>query len=230
MQAGKYEAHDAYSGPNPYDLEIAKNRAENLDDQKSVEFYSAAVNAWITTSMELDKSLLTLASGAIAFSMTMVTPLKSSDLMIFLYFLANISFISTVGATLTAFAVNKREIEKIVKDIPTSSRIQVYADRIAICSFVLGVICLFTIGAYNVFKSDTPKEKEVAENNQQKTAPVNKSLAELQGLQSCNESFDQLQALKPQSAQRPVASNAQPKQNPSSVQGTLSALKPCGPK
>jgi hypothetical protein len=47
--------------------------AENLklteESQKRVEYYATSVNAWFNTSLEHDKSILTLAAGALAFSL-----------------------------------------------------------------------------------------------------------------------------------------------------------------
>ncbi|PKF49010.1 hypothetical protein AT251_22010 [Enterovibrio nigricans] len=47
--------------------------------EKEVEFYAATVGAWLNTKFELDKSLLTLSTGAIGLLVTLLTTVGASS-------------------------------------------------------------------------------------------------------------------------------------------------------
>ena len=44
---------------------MSDENKNSLEEQKGVAYYSALVNAWITTRMEKDKQLLTLSAAGI---------------------------------------------------------------------------------------------------------------------------------------------------------------------
>ena len=44
-----------------------------IDEQKKIEFYAASVAAWYESSLEHDKSLLTLSAGGIGLLITLLT-------------------------------------------------------------------------------------------------------------------------------------------------------------
>lgn len=46
---------------------------QEIEDLKTVEYYSAAVTAWFNTALEHDKSILTLAAGGIGLLITLLT-------------------------------------------------------------------------------------------------------------------------------------------------------------
>ncbi|MNV87070.1 hypothetical protein D3C71_1811620 [compost metagenome] len=120
-----------------------------VEDQKKVSYYEVLVNAFINTAMELDKSLLTLASGAIAFSLTLAAPSNSSTLsQVAVYFLANLMFLVTIFCTLLAFALNKTYISDLINKRPNTGRALKLVDRTAMLCFALGVLLLTIVGGW----------------------------------------------------------------------------------
>ena len=59
---------------------------EEIAHQKDVEYYASSVNAWFNTSLEHDKSILTLAAGGLGLFITLLTTvgLSSSEALILL--------------------------------------------------------------------------------------------------------------------------------------------------
>lgn len=47
--------------------------SDEIEQQKSVEFYAAGINAWYNTSLEHDKSIFSLSAGGIGLLITLLT-------------------------------------------------------------------------------------------------------------------------------------------------------------
>ncbi|MBV7539841.1 hypothetical protein [Acidovorax sp. sic0104] len=129
---------------------IARDQA--VEDQKKVSYYEVLVNAFINSAMELDKSLLTLASGAIAFSLTLVDPVSGSILFLTMYLVANFLFLVTIVSTLLAYGLNKTYVSDLINTRPNTARALTLVDRTAVLSFGSGVFLLTIVGCYSVIK------------------------------------------------------------------------------
>ena len=55
------------------------SQPDSVRDAKAVAFYSAAVQAWVTTRMEKDRALLNLAAGGIGLLVTLLTTVGPSS-------------------------------------------------------------------------------------------------------------------------------------------------------
>ncbi len=95
---------------------------EEIENQKRVEYYAASVNAWFNTSLEHDKSLLTLSAGGIGLLLTLLTTvgLSSAEAQV-LYIGAIASFVVALIATLVIFRRNRTHIEEILSGKSTSN-------------------------------------------------------------------------------------------------------------
>lgn len=206
------------------DAEI-KRRQENIDDGKVVAFYEVCTNAFVNSAMELDKSLLTLAAGGIGFSLALISPIKESELLLFLYFLAMALFLATIFATLGALKANTYHIEGLVRGTPTSTgQLMVALDRIAIWSFATAVLLMTIVGACSVVEQRR-SGKEMSEDSK-KLVEIQKSVQRVENLS--NESFQLLNRLDPGSGPlnaSPTASPA-PAQLPAAVPGTAGSVAP----
>lgn len=87
--------------------------AEEIAHQKEVEYYASSVNAWFNTSLEHDKSILTLAAGGIGLLITLLTTigLSSAEALV-LYVGAITSFLVALISVLVVFATTARTSNK----------------------------------------------------------------------------------------------------------------------
>ena len=115
---------------------------DEIDDQKKIEFYAASVAAWYESSLEHDKSLLTLSAGGIGLLITLLTTvgLGTSEALV-LYIGAICSFVVSLVSILFVFRGNQRHIEDILSGKnqgadPILSKL----DGTAIWSFGIGVV------------------------------------------------------------------------------------------
>lgn len=154
-----------------------KLRKEALLDQKEVAYYEVLVNSYVGSAMELDKSLLTLASGAIAFSLTLVEPVRSSELMVFFYFSSIFLFLITIFSALLALKLNLAYVTDTVKGRPTTGVLMRIFDRSALVSFSIGVLLLAIVGAVSVQKKGSNEMTD-----QKKTVNVERVNKSIDGL------------------------------------------------
>lgn len=135
---------------------------EEIDDQKKVEFYAASVAAWYASSLEHDKSLLTLSAGGIGLLITLLTTvgLGTAEALV-LYVEAITSFVVSLVSVLFVFRGNQRHIQDILAGKnqgadPVLSKL----DGAAIWSFGIGVVFTAVIGISAAIHSFSSKEKQ----------------------------------------------------------------------
>src|SRR5882672_4247530 len=87
-----------------------------IHQQKEIEFYAAAVNAWLGTSLEHDRSLITLSAGGIGLLITLLSTvgLHSAESLI-LYVVALIAFICCLTAVLLVFKRNRAHLQEAIQ-------------------------------------------------------------------------------------------------------------------
>lgn len=194
-----------------------------LEDQKAASFYEVAVNAWVNSALELDKNLLTLASGAIAFSLTFVEPLRGSELFLFFYFLSIILFMVTIFSALAALKLNCAYIDDLVNRKPNTGKALSFFDRTAMVSFGVGVLMLAVVGSISVMKrnGDTAMSEQ---SKKSESVEIIKSVARLDSLGTSfiGESVNGLSGMMPKQPAQALVANPQTAPTP----GTLLNLAP----
>ena len=114
---------------------------DEQNELKEIEFYSANVNAWINSSFELDRNLLTLSAGGVALLLTLLTTfgVSSSEALV-LYIVAMLSFLTCLISVLIVFNKNKSHIEQVLQRNIAIDTTLVFIDKLAIYSFGIGVL------------------------------------------------------------------------------------------
>lgn len=162
---------------------------EEIQQLKNVEFYAASYNAWYSTRLEYDKSIFILSASGIGLLITLLTTLGlSSQLLLYLYIAAMLSFLTSLIVILVIFKRNSIHVERVLSVPDTASdRFLKYSDVIAILTFILGATLTAVIGISAAVSSFESKEKIMAtENKDQSSIPT-----------SLRESFNGISNLKP---------------------------------
>ncbi len=155
--------------------------------EKEVEFYAATVGAWLNTKFELDKSLLTLSTGAIGLLVTLLTTIGATSVEgLVLYFVALLSFLVCVVSILLVFKRNAKHLEGIVTETQTSDPLLKSLDTSAAISFVFGVLLTLIIGGTTAINQFIEKEIKM-------TKEVNKTIHNV----AVGDSINGLEAFRP---------------------------------
>lgn len=121
---------------------------EDIEDQKRVEYYAAAVNAWFNTAIEYDKSLFAFSAAGIGLLFTLLTMVGVRSLTVLIFYLiAIVSFVVSLVAILYVFSQNKKLLDCIVNKTtainePVLSRL----DKVAATAFGIGILFIALIG------------------------------------------------------------------------------------
>ena len=92
-------------------------KKDSLQEGKEISYYSNLVQAWISTKMEKDKSLLALSAGGIGLLVTLLTTSSlKENWIIFLYISAIVSFIIVLISTIIIFDKNAELLKNEIKD------------------------------------------------------------------------------------------------------------------
>lgn len=186
---------------------------QEIEDHKTVEYYSAAVTAWFNTALKHDKSILTLAAGGIGLLITLLTTvgLSTAEALV-LYVFAIGCFVVALVSVLIVFRNNKIHIENILAGKQTGTDpCLAKVDLVAIWAFGLGVVLTAVIGISAAIHSFTTKEKFMATEGS-KTTPstsLNESFngaARIQPSGDFTKSFNGAANLQPQPAASAPAS------------------------
>jgi hypothetical protein len=147
---------------------------EEIENQKRVEYYASSVNAWFNTSLEYDKSLLTLSAGGIGLLLTLLTTvgLASAEALV-LYIGAIVCFVVALVAILVVFRRNRTHIEDILSGKSISKDpFLTKLDATASWAFGIGVSFTAIIGVAAAVHSYSTKEKTMANEATKKTETV----------------------------------------------------------
>lgn len=119
----------------------------DINQMKDVEFYAANLNAWFNTRFEHDKSLLALSAGAVGLLITLISTVgvRSVETLI-LYILSLVCFVVCLGALLWIFRRNAKHLEDVVRETAIDDPLLNTLDRMAVSSFMFGVILSSIIG------------------------------------------------------------------------------------
>lgn len=190
---------------------------EDVDNQKRIEFYAASVAAWFNSSLEHDKSLLTLSAGGIGLLITLLTTvgLHSAEALV-LYVSAIASFVVALISILFVFRRNQTHIEEILSGKNTGSDpILSRLDVTAKLAFGAGVVFSAVIGISTAIHSYTSKEKVMANETKKSTGavPLRESFNGATNLQPGTDftrSFNGVSNLQPQSGAETSGTSAAP--------------------
>jgi TctA family transporter len=126
---------------------VEKKQGIDTASEKSIQFHSALYNGWIQTRMEKDRALLTLAGGAIALLVSMLTAKQGIETTQFLLAaFAIIAFIVSLFSLIAIFHLNAEHLLAVTKNREKSNSFLRSLDTVAITSFVVGVILSFIMG------------------------------------------------------------------------------------
>jgi hypothetical protein len=126
----------------------------DTNQMKEVEYYAANLNAWFNTRFEHDKSLLALSAGAVGLLITLISTVgvKSVETLI-LYILSLACFVVCLGALLWIFRRNAKHLEDVVRETAVDDQLLNTLDRVAVSSFMFGVILSSIIGISTAINS-----------------------------------------------------------------------------
>ena len=163
---------------------------QEIEEQKSVEFFAAGINAWYNTSLEHDKSVFALSAGGIGLLITLLTTVGlSSSLILHFYIGSILCFFVSLICVLIIFRCNKAHIAQVLagKNVASDPALE-NLDLIALIAFGIGAALAVLIGISTAVSSFESKGKIVAtENKSQPPMPV-----------PLHESFNGIQNLQPQ--------------------------------
>ena len=142
---------------------MENNHINSEDDElklKRIEYYSASVNTWFATSMELDKSILTLSAGGIGILFAFQKDYGIKDPFAFITFIgALICFIISLISVLKIFDINREHIKRVLAEEEEESKSLWCLDKIKIWSFKLAIILTAVLVLINI-ASTTDKNIE----------------------------------------------------------------------
>jgi hypothetical protein len=124
-------------------------------EQKEVEFYSASLNAWLSSTMEHDKAILTLSGGGLGLLVLpeMLGSVSSCLIGIF-YVIAILFFVTTIFIVLGIYKLNTEHLEAIVNEQETElGPILNKRHEVLLWTFGLGVLFTAFIGLSSVYNS-----------------------------------------------------------------------------
>ena len=148
--------------------------SSEVEAGKEVAFYSAAVQAWIDTRMERDKTLVTLSAGGIGLSVTILSTvgLAFKDQLWF-YVVAFAGFAICVGLSVWAYGQNARYIEGFLNESASNRPSFKQLDPWSLGAFLVGAIALFGVGVSTAYeKGVTDARQETVANGSRGTEPA----------------------------------------------------------
>ncbi|MFA7350835.1 MAG: hypothetical protein WC009_08750 [Methylotenera sp.] len=178
--------------------------------QEELEFYSASVNAWYSTALEHDKSLLTLSAGGIGLLITLLTMDEiKSCLTLVLYSIAMVCFVICLISVLKIFNGNREHIIKLFQGDdnlhdPKLERL----DKIAFWSFIFGVVFSVIVGITTAYQQFSKKEPNMTDNKSKTTRGIAQD--SFSGVQNLQKSFTGVQQLKPAATPNSTTQASQP--------------------
>ncbi len=141
----------------------------------NVEYKSQAYASFYTTSMEKDKTLLTLSVGGIGFLVTLLNLAKSLNLgHIGLFFIASFAFVVSIHTILTIFGENKAYIIAISQEQPLDylEKRLTELDKRAVSAFYIGLALTICLGVATSWTLINKGELSMTDNNEKITQTV----------------------------------------------------------
>lgn len=187
MEPSKTKPHDA-------------NELDDLEKKKYVEFYSQSYASFYNTTMEKDKSILTVSAGGIGFLITLINFSKRIEIFEYIIFLfASLAFILSILVIIHIFGKNAEYIISLTTESDNCDekdcRLRIL-DKISTYAFTIGMILSLSLGitlSYQNIKKEIVAVSD-EENTSQTMGQVNESAA---GASIIKKSFTGATQLKP---------------------------------
>jgi len=130
-------------------------------DPKDVEYYAAQVSAWFQSSLERDKSLLSLSTAGIGVLIALLTRDGArTPIEAVLFILALLSFTICALVILAIFSKNQAHLEaEIHKGASNVESLLQILDKTALCSFGAGLSLSLVIGILAAISSTHGESK-----------------------------------------------------------------------
>lgn len=161
--------------------ESSATSAHDRAEARDVEFYSQAVAAYFSTSLELDKSYLTISVAALGFWITLITTLKEnlfvSPLSVGLCMVSLAAFAVTCLLVLYIFHCNRKLILETLEASPgddpgpTNQKIKALDRRVRWC-FGIAVAALMCFGIITVDRYFTFRNVTMSKSDSNDNGPV----------------------------------------------------------
>lgn len=114
---------------------------------KNIQDYYVRLNAWFSTKLEKDKSLLTISSAAVGLLVSIITAKGVQDYyQIIFYSLALLGFLIAIITVVNIFDKNAEQIEKNLMDESHINTTLSKYDMTLACSFYIGIFFTILIG------------------------------------------------------------------------------------
>lgn len=130
--------------------------------QKEVSFYSHTVSAFLSTRMELDKSLLTLSVAGLGFLLSFIKIDSNNIYPYFIVFLiAAFAFFCCILVVIEIFGENSKHlIELSNNDVKKTQKKLKYLDKMAKITFLIGVFLSISLAVASQYRSVNDIYKE----------------------------------------------------------------------
>ncbi len=131
---------------NNNDKVLAKKKLleDELFNAKESETHGAFVGGWLNTTLEKDKSILTLSAAGIGVLVTFSNSINTNDLVLFFnYIFALMFFVIAVITSIYIFGINAKYLMKVIHKKPTKSI--VCYDYLLSFSFIMGLLLTISL-------------------------------------------------------------------------------------
>ena len=178
-------------------------------EEKEVHWYSATVNAWFSTRLEHDRSLLALSAGAIGLLVTLLSTVGVwSAEGALLFGAALLAFFVSLVAVLWIFRRNATHLTETIKSNVASDPVLRALDVIAIGAFLFGVVLASIIGVSAAVHSLKPSEVGMSDEQKIQSQIGNDSFNGATSMRPqgdlVKKSFEGAMALRPAPAAAPI--------------------------
>jgi len=120
------------------------------DEKHDFEWDKLLRQAWLNTSIERDKAIITLSSAGLAVLVTFITKVARSECLIRLFLLIGLlGFTTSVIAGVRCLHINRHFIERELRREPEPK--SSLADYLLIWGFISGVVSVALIGVAIIF-------------------------------------------------------------------------------
>ena len=161
------------------------NNSSDIDEQKQIAYYASKCNAWFSTKLEADKSILAVSSGAEGLLITLLTAFGVNNVTeIILYFASIICFAVSIICMIRIFQVNSTYLESLIQKQPLPKKSLANLDKIGSNSFILGTIFMILISISILFNSINLKGDMVMKKGERKPLHENFSFNNSEKLSS----------------------------------------------
>lgn len=132
------------------------SKEQGQESGKDIAYYSAILNARISTNMERDKAILTLSSAGIGLIVTLLTTVGVSNLLnAFLLASAIIAFLAAIWFAIIIFEFNGDYLDADLDEDEPRRRLEQRRlrkiDRCIKWSFVVGALLLISAGITSAY-------------------------------------------------------------------------------